>query len=270
MPELTVAIVEYHCLEEVAGCLDSLRAHLTGLPWEAVVVSNSEYSGKEADAARERLADARLIVSPRNAGYAGGVNLALAAATAPFFLLLNPDCRLTDGRVPALVDSMQSQPRVGVAGPRVVDANGEVQPSCRRFPKPYTFLLVRGPFRRFPFARRERRRYLMEDFDRDSEAEVDWLSGGAILVRMAALKDVGPMDERYFLYMEDVDWCRRFWQKGWAVQFNPASTVRHDGRHESITFSLRSLRSPHLRYHLTSLSKYFHKYGLDGARRPSA
>lgn len=263
-PQLSVLIIEYHCIDQIKGCLPTLKAHLGALNWECVVVSNSEYDTDGLEAMRQRLPGARIVANDRNRGYAGGVNRGLPECGAPFVFVLNPDCRLTDDKVPELIGFLRDNPAVAAVGPKVLDEQGAVQPSCRRFPHPWTFLLVRSALSILPGAGAERRRYLMEDFDHDNQRDVDWLSGGAVLVRKNAIDVVGPMDERFFLYMEDVDWSRRFWQVGFRVTYVPSCVVIHAGQHASIQGGLKSLASRHTRFHLVSMSKYFLKHGVFG------
>jgi len=245
---------------QVESCVRSVAENLAGLDLECLVLSNSGYSRDELARYSEQLGDARLIAAPRNLGYAGGVNAALAEAGGDYVYVLNPDCLLTDGNVVRIMDEMDRSPEWAIAGPKVVDEEGNLQPSCRRFPKPWTFLLVRSVFARLPGASRERRRYLMGDYGRESPREVDWVSGGATIAKCEALKRIGGMDERYFLYMEDVDWCRSAWQSGYKVVYCPFSKVIHAGRHQSIKGGLQALRNVHFRWHITSLFKYFVKY----------
>lgn len=260
--QLSVVIVEYRCAEQIEGCLPTLKRHLGSMSWECIVISNSEYSVQELKELGDRLPGAKIIANDRNRGYAGGVNRALPECQAPFIFVLNPDCRLMDDKVSELINALQTSPEVAAIGPRVIDGKGVIQPSCRRFPKPWTFLMVRSMASKLPGAWRERRRYLMEEFDHGSEIDVDWISGGAMLVRRSAIDAVGPMDERFFLYMEDVDWCRRFWQAKWRVLFSPVCTVCHDAQHDSLRGGLRRITSPHTWFHLTSLVKYFLKHGV--------
>lgn len=266
--DISIIIIEYHGIDLIEACIASLGKHLSGLAWECLVVSNSEYGADELAAMHKRLPAARVIANDHNRGYAGGVNRALPECSAPFVFVLNPDCRLIDDKVPELISFLQNNPDVAVVGPKVIDDEGVAQPSCRRFPRPWTFLLVRSVLRKLPGAGRERRRYLMEDFDRNSGRNADWISGGAMMVRKSAIAKVGPMDERFFLYMEDVDWCRRFWNAGFHVFYLPVCLVVHAGQHESIQGGLKSLASRHTRMHLASMGKYFCKYFLCHERSP--
>lgn len=257
--DISIVIVEYWCADEVENCVNSIQKYLQNLDWECFVVSNSLYNEEELKSIKQRLPNVTIIRSERNSGYAGGVNQVLPVANAPYIFILNPDSLLTDNNVSGLLKIMEQDDSVAIVGPRVVDDKKIVQPSCRRFPRPWTFLMVRGPLRRFWGASKERQRYLMEDFDHRSAREADWVSGGAMLVRKSAIDDVGPMDERFFLYMEDVDWCRRFWRKGYKVYYFPECIIIHSGQHASIG-SLRNFISKNARMHLGSMIKYFLKW----------
>lgn len=227
---------------------------------ECLVLSNSGYAKDELAKYSEILGEARLIAAPCNLGYAGGVNLALNEVSGEYVYVLNPDCLLTDGNVEQIMDDMDKSPEWAIAGPKVVDEAGNVQPSCRRFPKPWTFLLVRSFFAKLPGASRECDHYLMSDYDRAFARPVDWVSGGATIVKRQTMKQLDGMDERFFLYMEDVDWCRVAWQSDHKVVYCPLSTVIHAGRHRSIQVGFRGLCGEHFRWHFTSLFKYFLKY----------
>lgn len=266
MAEVSIVIVEYFCIEDVVKLLESAEQYLLNLDWEAIVVCNSEYDAAGIEKLNIVLKgkQAKVIHNQHNSGYAGGVNRVLPEIKTPFIYLLNPDARFVDGRIHILLEEMQKQPKLAIIGPKVIDEMGEIQPSCRRFPRIYTVFLVRSFLSKLPNASKEKTRYLMEDFDRKQSRLVDWVSGGAMLLRTDAVTEVGSMDERYFLYMEDVDWCRTFWGKGWQVLYHPSTTIMHAGKHSSIENGLLGLLNQTTRWHLASLCKYFCKWGLHG------
>lgn len=247
-------------MEHVQDCVRSVRKYLSDIDPECMVFSNSEYSADELVRYQAVLGNVKLIRARKNLGYAGGVNETLREATGDYAYILNPDCLLTDGNVSEILEEMDQSPDWAIAGPKVVDEHGEVQPSSRRFPRPWTFLLVRSVFSHLPGAAREKDRYFMRDCDRKTPRDVDWVSGGATIVKIAALNRIGGMDERYFLYMEDVDWCRAAWMSGFRVVYYPCSRVIHAGKHQSIKGGWRAFTGSHLRWHLYSLFKYFRKY----------
>jgi len=256
---LSIIVIEYHCMDHVESCLRSVRGQLSGIEYECIVLSNSQYSEAELDGFRGMLDGARLIDAGANLGYASGVNAALREVRGSYVYILNPDCLLTDANVVRIMEEMDNDQDWAITGPKVMDENGRLQPSCRRFPKPWTFLLVRSVFSRLPGAGYERDRYLMADYDHESARCVDWVSGGATILKAAALGRLGGMDERYFLYMEDVDWCRMAWERGLKVVYCPCSSVVHAGKHQSIKGGLDLLKSAHFRWHMNSLLKYFIK-----------
>lgn len=255
---LSVVIIEYHSMPLVHECLRSVQEHLRDLELECVVLSNSCYDSATLATHRELLTPARIVAPDRNLGYAGGVNAALAAVSGEYIYLLNPDVLLTDSGAAQIVQDMERDPDWALAGPKVINERGEVQPSCRSFPKLWTFLAVRSYLSSFRAATFEAARYLMSHFARNSTICVDWISGGAIIAKTSAIRKFGGMDDRYFLYMEDVDWCRAAWESGLKVMYCPTSTVVHAGRHQSI----RTIRSRHFWWHMRSLAKYFLKYRL--------
>jgi GT2 family glycosyltransferase len=259
---LTVLIVEYHCIDDAVRALASAGLQLVGIDYKSMVVSNSEYDADGIRRIYARFPGTTVIINDYNAGYAGGVNRALREIDTPYIFLLNPDGIFASGDLSVLIEQMEQDSRIAVTGPRVVDEDGALQPSCRRFPRLFTFLLVRSFLKHLPYADKERARYLMEDFDRRAPRDVDWVSGGAMLLRTEAAQAVGGMDERYFLYMEDVDWCRTFHARGFRVVYDPRLEVMHAGKHSSISRGIRSLGSQTARWHLQSLMKYFLKHGL--------
>ncbi len=256
---LSFIIIEYHCMDEVEGCVSSIREHANHIEHEVIVISNSCYSDDEWKKYLAKLEGVRMIRSARNSGYAGGVNQGLRKARGEYVYIINPDCRLLDDRTNEILDYLDTHKNVAIAGPKVVDNNGNNQPSCRRFPRWYTFIFVRTLLRKTAIGKRETARYFMENESLDDVCQVDWVSGGAMIVRMEYVEKYGGMDERYFLYMEDVDWCRNMRINGADTIYYPFSIVMHAGMHKSIkVFRLSGLR--HNRMHICSLMKYFLKY----------
>ncbi len=262
VPKLSIVVVEYFCIERVAALMSSLHERLDGqLDWECVVASNSQYARRDLQSLAVQADGARVVTTFRNRGFAGGVNWALPWCRAPFVFLLNPDARLVDEQIPELVSILEVNPRIGAVGPRITNSKGVRYPSCRRFPRPWTFVLVRSALSRFPGAWRERNRYFMEDVPENEEMDVNWLSGSALILRKEALEDLGGLDERFFLYMEEVDLCKRLDQAGWSVRYAPRCTVMHDDGSASVSAGLK-VWNLHTRHHLSSVTKYFAKHGL--------
>ena len=249
-------------MQQVQDCVRSINDNLGDVTKECIVVSNSEYTESQISSYLNTIDGIKIINTEANLGYAGGVNRGLREANGRYIYVVNPDCLLLDSGVLDIMTLMDKDSHWAISGPKVIDENKITQPSCRRFPKLWTFLLVRSFFKKLPGAYKEFNRYFMKDYDRASTRMVDWVSGGATLIKSSALEKIGGMDERYFLYMEDVDWCRSAWNSGYKVAYCPISTVVHAGQHQSIKFGPGMLKNMHLRWHLKSLFKYFIKYRL--------
>jgi N-acetylglucosaminyl-diphospho-decaprenol L-rhamnosyltransferase len=175
----------------------------------------------------------RLVEMGRNAGYAAAVNAAFAAVPGRDLLLLNPDVGL-DGSQPVveMVRAMREFPRVAVAAPRLVGEGDEVQASARRYPSLAALLGSLPRLGGLAPLRRARERYEQPSRG-DGDAVVDWVVGAAMMIRRSAYEEVGGWDERYFLYCEDVDFCRRCALAGWEVAYLPRIRLRHRFRRES-------------------------------------
>jgi GT2 family glycosyltransferase/lipopolysaccharide/colanic/teichoic acid biosynthesis glycosyltransferase len=205
---------------------------------------------------REQYPWVELIAGNENLGYSKGVNVGIRHARGRFFYILNPDTIVKPDTVQKLYDFMERTPDAGIAGPKLVFHDGNTQYSCRRF---YTFKVL--ALRRTPLGKifkntKVVRDHLMLDFDHASTREVDWLLGAAMFVRREAVEAVGLMDERFFLYFEDVDWCYRMKQHGLRVYYHPESIVVHGYARESAQSVLnRSFVS-----HLVSLFRYYEKW----------
>lgn len=255
--KLGIVIVHYNTLQDLARCLESLRAEAPACPHEIVVVDNASTTTGLSEL-HERFGEVRWLCNTENVGYARGCNQGMAALSADFHLIINPDIVVLPGSLSALLAFAEAHPRAGLIGPQLLNEDGAVQESCRRF---YTFktLLLRRTILGKLFSRSETvQRHLMRDFDHASVRPVDWVLGGCMLVRREARNRCGPMDERFFLYFEDVDWCYRMWQSGFEVVYFPEARFIH--RHRRASAQGRFSRSFWL--HLGSLISFYEKWSL--------
>jgi hypothetical protein len=254
---LGIVIVHYDTPGDLRRCLASLHEHPPPAAWEAVVVDNASPGGG-LEALQRDFPAVRWLVNSENLGYARGCNQGLAAVSADYHLLLNPDIVVLPGALAELLDFADRHPRAGIIGPQLLNEDGSVQDSCRRF---YTFrtLLLRRTVlgKLFPDSQTVRR-HLMRDFDHASPRPVDWVLGGCLLVRREALARCGAMDERFFLYFEDVDWCYRMWQAGFEVVYTPQARFVHRHRRSSA----RGTFSRSFWLHLGSLISFYEKWSL--------
>jgi N-acetylglucosaminyl-diphospho-decaprenol L-rhamnosyltransferase len=173
-------------------------------------------------------------------------------------LLLNPDSLVLEGSLDTLVAFMDEHPDVGICGPKVRFPDGRIQLSCRRFPTWRSALARRTPLRSFMQRSRLNTDHLMADVDHDRVQEVDWMIGACLLARRAAIDQVGLLDEGFFLYVEDIDWCYRMWQGGWRVVYVPTAQVVH---HLQAVSERRWLTRRTL-IHYSSIARFLWKHRL--------
>ena len=220
---LAVAVVSYQTRDELERCLLSVRA---ARPAETVVVDNGSTDGS-IELVRERFADMRLVVSEHNAGYGAAANAAIAACSAPAVLLLNSDTELEPDALPALGRYLAEHPAAAIVGPRLVDADGSLQPSTLAYPTAADMLMgdtgLHRLVRRLPLARER----FLRTWAHDRARAVPWVTGAALAIRRSAFDAVGGFDERYFMYWEEADLCRRLAGAGFETHYAPVTTVLH-------------------------------------------
>jgi hypothetical protein len=257
VPDVSVIIVSWNVAEMLLRCLDSLFAG-PGFDrannFEVIVVDNAS---QDDTAARVRQAypDVQLVVNQENRGFAAANNQGMALARGRYFLLLNPDAELVDDALARIVSFMDTHPRVGVVGPQLRYPDGQLQSSRRRFPSLATALLESTPLQQVLPRNAVLHRYYVEDQPADETQEVDWLVGACLMLRRQVVEQVGGLDEGYFMYFEELDWCRRIRQAGWRIVYLPAATViHHEGKSSSQVVPLR-----HIRFQ-SSKVRYFTKH----------
>lgn len=262
--DLSIIILNFNTKNMLKECLRSLVRASVAVSHEIIVVDNASHDGTAAMLAAE-FPQVRCIQSAINKGYAGGNNLGLAQAHGRYQMIMNPDILVDAGSIEGLVAYLDTHPTVGLVGPRLNNPDGSLQYTCYRFPRWWTPLFRRSLFGVLPWAKKHISSYLMEEFDHASAMPVDWLLGGALMARKEAIVDVGPLDEGFFLYFDDTDWCRRFWEKGWQVVSVSTVSMIHFHQRASRGGLLALLRSRAARIHLRSGVRYFWKY----FRKPS-
>ena len=224
-----MCIVSWNARDDLRACLRSLPDAAAKHIIETVVVDNASTDGSPEMVASE-FPDVCLLRSPINEGFGAGNNRALAGLDARYALLLNSDALPHPGALDELIRFADTRPaaRIGIIGPKVLNPDGSIQYSCRRFPT-FAAGLFRNVYlgRLFP-GNKPAADYLMQDFDHAQIRDVDWVSGCALLIRRECLEEIGPLDaETFFMYCEDIDWCLRAHQAGWRVAYYPGAVVTH-------------------------------------------
>ena len=191
------------------------------------VVDNASGDGT-APMVRREFPRTRLIELDSNRGFSHANNLVLSTTTARVVLLLNPDTEVRAGALDAALGRLAGDPRIGMVGVKLIQPSGELDHACKRsFPTPLAALAHFTGLGRRRGAPRSLSHYRATHLSDDEPGEVDAVNGAFMAVRAEAVADVGGLDEGYWLYMEDLDWCYRFWERGWRVFYEPAGTVVH-------------------------------------------
>lgn len=254
---ISVVIVSYNVRELLRRCLASVLAETQGLPpgsVEVLVVDNAS-ADDSAALVRQEFPQARLVANQENRGFSAACNQGAAHSSGEAILLLNPDAELRPGALRALTDCLGRHPNVAVVGPQLLNADGTAQPSRRRFPTLVTAFLESTVLQGWFPHNAHLRRYYCQDTPADQEQEVDWLVGACLLLRRAAWEQVGPLDERFFLYFEETDWCLRAARAGWRAAYVPQAQVVHRGGQSSG----RDLRQRHIQF-LASKRRFYRKH----------
>ena len=224
--ELSVSVISYRTPVLLKQCLEALEAERTSVDMDVTVVDNASGDGS-ADMVADQFPWARIIRNRRNVGFGAAHNQALRRATGRYWLVLNSDAAPRPGALRVLVDFLEANPRVAVAGPRLRYPDGTVQPSRRRFPTVATLFVESTQIQRFIPRNPVLQRYYLADRSDDEPQDVDWLVGACLCVRASAAAEVGLFDESFFMYSEELDWSRRFRAAGWRVAYVPSAEVVH-------------------------------------------
>ncbi|PXF55956.1 MAG: hypothetical protein C4B57_00430 [Deltaproteobacteria bacterium] len=226
-----VIIVNYSCHEALGRCLSGLERWERSKLDTVYVVDNSQTSLPD-DLVR-RFPGVIWLANSENVGFARAVNQALAKATAPYVCLLNPDAEVSGPLWGPLEEWLERNSRVGIVGPRILNTDGSIQGSARTFPTLATAFfgrtaLISRLFPDNPFTKTN----ILTSRSICEATDVDWVSGACMIVRRSAVKDVGPMDQKFFLYWEDCDWCTRFRSAGWKIVYHPGAgpVIHHVGQ----------------------------------------
>ena len=223
-PKLSIVIVSFNTRPDLERCIESLAASPPLMPHEIVVVDNASSDGS-VEAVRRRWPAIRVIVQPENLGFAVANNAGIRASDGGLVLLLNSDCVVPSGAVDRLAERLRAHPSAAVAGPLLVDASGRTELSFGRMISPWAELRQKAIGKAYDRGMATAMRWVSRAVS--SERYVDWVSGAALLVYRADADAVGLLDERYFLYTEDVDFCAAIRARGRKILFTPEATVTH-------------------------------------------
>jgi GT2 family glycosyltransferase len=258
MNTLSIIIVNWNTRDILLDCLESIAAHPPLRPYDIWVVDNASSDGSVA-AVRARYPHVQLIENAANRGFAAANNQAIHACRGDYLLLLNSDTIVCEGALERLALFLDAHPRAGIAGAYLLNADGTLQPSWAAFPSLWSELLGRNIRARAPYP----------TVDGDEAYAVDWVGGAALLIRRTTVEQIGDLDEGYFMYSEETDWCFRARQAGWDVCYVPDAPIIHLGGQSSKKASIRmkaELYRSKLRFYAKHYGR-FQAYALSIALR---
>ena len=223
--ELSIVIVSWNTCDLLRKCLQSIQSTVPPISYEVVVADNDSHDGSP-DMVEEEFPDARMIRTGGNLGFSAGNNLAIRTVTGSYILLLNPDAELMPNAARRMIEFADAHPDAAFVGPKLLNSDGTLQKNGRKFPTLLREVLGLTRLYRLIWGYYDRKMgWGRGDFD--VTAEVDEVSGACILARKSAVDEVGLLDERFFMYYEETDWCFRMRKAGWKIYYLPEAEVMH-------------------------------------------
>jgi len=263
MLDLSIIIVGYKTRGLIKNCLNSIYSNLANskLNYKIVIVDNNSQDGT-VELIRDKFPEIELIVLDKNKGYSKAVNKGIRKFEAKYYFVLNPDTLFVqENIIDRLHGFMETNTEVGLAGPKLVNPDGSIQMSCCRFPSFFLPIYRRTALGKIRKIAKKIDTFLMKSWDHGQTSFVDWVIGTGMFVRHEALAKAGLMDERFFMYFEDTDWCRRFWESGWKVCYvADIEIIHYHGRPSLKSGGITDLFfNKGTRIHIASWLKYFLK-----------
>jgi GT2 family glycosyltransferase len=270
VPDLSIVLVNHNAKDMTMDCIRSINEKTQKISCEIILVDNNSSDGSQA-AIREQYPDVRLIENLDNKGFAAANNQGMQAAKGKYLILLNNDTVLKNPALDKMVDFLDKNPRVGVVTCKLFDADGKtIQRNCRSFPTPWGTMFGRASlftkiFPNNPISKRN----LLANWDSNSVKEVDWVSGAALMVRNEVIKQVGLLDEKFYMYWEDTDWCKRIRNAGWEIFFIPDAEIIHFAGAGGTKLKGKLWHNHRMTYHMhRSAYYYFRKHYLKSRLNP--
>ena len=229
MSYIDAIIVNYNSGTALKDCVESIKCGVRNI----IIVDNASNDGSF-----ENISGCRMIPNAKNRGFAAGVNAGIKESDADFYLILNPDTQITSANIKKLSDFLDNNPKIAVAGPKILDENGNITPNGRLFPtlaREFLFNTKLYKLNKQSFDIK----YEWGRTDFEINSEVDEVIGACFLVSKKAIDEVGLMDELFFLYYEETDWCKRFKNAGWKVWYIADAEAKHIGGHSTKSLAVK-------------------------------
>lgn len=265
MFDICITLVNTKEKKEIEHSLSTLflDSKNNGLQIATVIVDNASADGIEELV--QKFTNLSIINLDKNEGFGKSHNKAIKSVDAKYYFILNPDTEFPSGGnfLRQMYDFMEAHKNAGMAGPKIVYPDGTLQYSCWRFPSFLQPIFSRTKWGQKGAGKKIADRYLMKDFDHNQTIPVDCIMGSAMFVRKEAIDEVGGFDDRFWMYFEDMDWCKRMWEKNWAVYYVHSVCFKHvHGRASAkVPGIIKALiKNKYARVHFISWLKYFWKW----------
>ena len=267
---LSIVVVSYQNAAILELCLNSIIGEIVSLEKalkikSEILVVDSGAIEKTRDVAKKFILERKPVKYfsfKKNTGFSKAVNKGIKESTGDFLLILNADIILTKGSLGKMVDYLQTNSQVGILGPKLLNFDGSPQISAFHFYTPSIILYRRTILGKTKWGKRKLQNFVIDLSHKKKPVAFDgWLMGSALMLRRDNLQKIGPMDERYFMYFEDVDWCRRFREAGFEIIYFPLSALFHyHGKQSATRHFWDALLNPMTLVHIQSAFKYFWKF----------
>ncbi len=252
--KLSIIIVSWNVREDLLKCIRSIKKNRPSFSFEIIIIDNASTDGT-IGMIQKHFSEIKLIINHDNRGFAAANNQGLKISQGEYILFLNPDTILHPKSLDILVEFMDTNEDVGACGPKLLNADGSTQNSVRCFPSFRGALHRHTAFKFLGIFKGQYKKWVMHDFNNDKQIDIDQVMGAALMIKKSIIEKVGIMDERFFMYYEEVDLCYRIKQAGWRIIFKPEAVITHLGGGSSgqIPVSKRIMA-------MTSLIKFFKKH----------
>ena len=227
--DVSFVIIEYHCLNNLPHCIEAIRTNCIDINFEIIISSNSCYNTIKKKNIRDRYKNLIWIFNSKNLGFASAMNKGIKRAYGDVIILQNSDSIIKNNKLSVAIDILKKYPKIGLIGPKIINKNNTIQDSCRNFLTPSRF-----------FARLINRFFIHKDMRlatciNEKSNYVDWVIGAFLIIPKRTIANIGMLNENYFLYVEDMDYCLRIWKKGMSVFYYHELEITFEGDRKSAT-----------------------------------
>lgn len=221
-------IIEYHSIEDVLQCINSIKNYSLGFSYEIVISSNSLYNTSKQNELKSKHPKIIWSFNEINGGFAYGMNRGIALANGKIIITQNPDTRIINNKLFTAINLFESDPKIGIVGPKILNKLGQIQDTCRPFITPQVII------KRFLKRKLNKSKAILETtINYNRMQSVDWVIGAFMIIRSSTLKKVGGFNEKYFMYFEDMDLCLHFWEEQFKVIYFPDLIIEYEGDRKS-------------------------------------